>query len=582
MHLLRLWLPYLYLLLSVLGFLPVAYAAPPVTFDSPEQNARLAALPATVSFRFSEPVIVNTIRVSINNNDVTTKFKLDASGGSGSLSAADGVRPNLGKNGQVSAPNLVRVFARTAAGTTVNGVQHFFVLAAANPNQANVVVPSGGGTVSLPNYGSFTFPAGSFASNQPMTLLADSSAETAQDWDTTSTIFAAQMRAAYEIKLNSGATRTAQPFTATLRVPADLIAALPADGELKLFAQFFEDGGQEVLDSFEYVDSTFDGTNLTATLPPEVFTNRRRADGSYEAVLVIGVLNTKVSTTASTTLRAAAAETALPVPKDAQVSMGPLPTNRLAAAATASGSCQGGALGKPLDNLEVTGAFNPPSHYGTDYRAADGTQVKAMADGKIVTVGFDERPLATPDPRSGKTVKGWGRYVVIEHTDGSRTLYAHLQTNGVSVNVGDQVARGQSIGASDNSGGSQAPHLHVEYAPNGRIYNKPSKADPNACINLTTGSVTIRDNGSAADDAFALSINGFEVCRTTIGAANTCAVGALRSGTAQMSLQCTIAPDNVGTYELTVGGGITFSDGTTIRSGTLPEGGIATFNVTVP
>jgi hypothetical protein len=51
-----------------------------------------------------------------------------------------------------------------------------------------------------------------------------------------------------------------------------------------------------------------------------------------------------------------------------------------------------------------------------------------MADGTVSKIGFDSRPLPRPDPRSGKTVKGWGNYVVITHTDGSKSLYAHLQT----------------------------------------------------------------------------------------------------------------------------------------------------------
>jgi cysteine-rich repeat protein len=155
---------------------------------------------------------------------------------------------------------------------------------------------------------------------------------------------------------------------------------------------------------------------------------------------------------------------------------------QLESSVTAS-TCEAATLGSPLaGDLTVTGSFNPPKHYGTDLRADDGTEVLAMEGGKIFKVGFDERPLPKPDPRSGKLVKGWGHYIVVEHLDGSKTLYAHLQDN-ISLKKDDPVSRGDPIGFSDNSGGSEKDHLHVEYAPNGKIFDKASKIDPKSCIN---------------------------------------------------------------------------------------------------
>lgn len=62
-------------------------------------------------------------------------------------------------------------------------------------------------------------------------------------------------------------------------------------------------------------------------------------------------------------------------------------------------ACVGASLRPPLADLAVTGAFNPPKHYGVDYRAADGTQVSSMADGTVSKIGFDERPLRGQDDR---------------------------------------------------------------------------------------------------------------------------------------------------------------------------------------
>jgi hypothetical protein len=41
-------------------------------------------------------------------------------------------------------------------------------------------------------------------------------------------------------------------------------------------------------------------------------------------------------------------------------------------------------------------------------------------------------------------------------------------------------------------------------------------------------------------------------------------------------------PDNVGTFEVSLGDGLTFQDGSTSRSGTLPQGGSTAFTITIP
>lgn len=259
-------------------------------------------------------------------------------------------------------------------------------------------------------------------------------------------------------------------------------------------------------------------------------------------------------------------------------------------AAPSTATCEGTSLAPPLDgNLELTSPFDPPRHFGSDYATRDangtpttGKPVRSVADGTIDTIGFDERPLPKPDPRSGKTVKGWGHYVVIRHKDGSATLYAHLD-GPPSVAPSATVESGDVIGLSGESGGASGPHLHIEYAPDGNIFNRDSKVDPAPCIDKNFfGSITVRDNGSLADDAFSIAINGLLVCQTSIGASNTCGVGNLRPGTATLTIVAVIAPDNVGTYEISLADGLTFAGGSTVRSGTLPQGGAASFSIIIP
>ena len=83
-----------------------------------------------------------------------------------------------------------------------------------------------------------------------------------------------------------------------------------------------------------------------------------------------------------------------------------------------------------------------------DFGAAIGTTVEASAAGTVI--------IAKGSGYNG----GYGNYIVINHTDGSQTLYGHLSS--LSVSVGDTVSQGQTIAKSGNSGKSTGPHLHFK------------------------------------------------------------------------------------------------------------------------
>jgi murein DD-endopeptidase MepM/ murein hydrolase activator NlpD len=55
---------------------------------------------------------------------------------------------------------------------------------------------------------------------------------------------------------------------------------------------------------------------------------------------------------------------------------------------------------------------------------------------------------------------GYGNYVVVSHSNGSQTLYAHNQKN--YVEVGDRVEQGQIIARVGSTGNSTGPHVHFE------------------------------------------------------------------------------------------------------------------------
>ncbi len=85
---------------------------------------------------------------------------------------------------------------------------------------------------------------------------------------------------------------------------------------------------------------------------------------------------------------------------------------------------------------------------GIDLGAPIGTPVYASASGDVI--------IAKSSGYNG----GYGQYVVINHANGTQTLYGHLSA--VYVGVGYHVAQGQLIGSVGNTGKSTGPHLHFE------------------------------------------------------------------------------------------------------------------------
>jgi murein DD-endopeptidase MepM/ murein hydrolase activator NlpD len=93
-------------------------------------------------------------------------------------------------------------------------------------------------------------------------------------------------------------------------------------------------------------------------------------------------------------------------------------------------------------------------HRGLDIRGQMGTDVKATADGIVIRQRYD---------------KGDGHFILVDHGNGFRTKFAHLQKS--LVKKGDQVTRGQVIGLLGNSGRSTGPHVHYEIHYDDKIVN---------------------------------------------------------------------------------------------------------------
>ena len=64
----------------------------------------------------------------------------------------------------------------------------------------------------------------------------------------------------------------------------------------------------------------------------------------------------------------------------------------------------------------------------------------------------------------GNLTVGYGKYVILKHSDGYETVYAHLSE--IRVRQYQSVRKGEVIGLSGNSGNSTGPHLHFEVRKN--------------------------------------------------------------------------------------------------------------------
>jgi len=107
-------------------------------------------------------------------------------------------------------------------------------------------------------------------------------------------------------------------------------------------------------------------------------------------------------------------------------------------------------FGQRLDPFSGEGAF----HGGVDISSPLGTRVRASADGIVFQ--------ASPE-------SGYGNEILIDHGFGMTTKYGHLSR--IFVVVGQEVKRGQIIGAVGMTGKTTGPHLHYEVIVNATPVN---------------------------------------------------------------------------------------------------------------
>lgn len=122
--------------------------------------------------------------------------------------------------------------------------------------------------------------------------------------------------------------------------------------------------------------------------------------------------------------------------------------------------------GSPIKNPRITSNFGQrqdpftkknKQHKGIDFAGKIGTELYAVAPGRVISAG--ERA-------------GYGTTIEIDHGLGFTTLYAHLSK--MMVTRGDWIRPGTVVGLGGSSGRSTGPHLHYEIRYKGTPFN-PTK-----------------------------------------------------------------------------------------------------------
>ena len=92
------------------------------------------------------------------------------------------------------------------------------------------------------------------------------------------------------------------------------------------------------------------------------------------------------------------------------------------------------------------------AHRGVDYAAVRGTRVEATGNGIVIERGMQST---------------YGNTILIRHSNGWTTRYAHMNRFAVGISVGSRVDQGQLIGYVGMTGLATGPHVHYEMRKNG-------------------------------------------------------------------------------------------------------------------
>lgn len=123
----------------------------------------------------------------------------------------------------------------------------------------------------------------------------------------------------------------------------------------------------------------------------------------------------------------------------------------------------------------TTGFYGYKNHHGVDFArnskgVVNGLPVLAAKSGTVA--------ISKALKRANGTYKSYGEYILINHGDGTMSLYAHMQAGSRKVQAGAWVNQGQQIGNVGSTGNSTGPHLHFEIRSSSGGYLNPANYLP--------------------------------------------------------------------------------------------------------
>lgn len=110
----------------------------------------------------------------------------------------------------------------------------------------------------------------------------------------------------------------------------------------------------------------------------------------------------------------------------------------------------------PAAQLKTTARGFSSFHAGVDLIAPYGSPVRAAMAGRVIFAGV---------------FFGYGNMVDLEHEDGTVTRYGHLSAFAPGLQVGHELAVGETLGRIGTSGHAHGAHLHFEVRVGGRAVN---------------------------------------------------------------------------------------------------------------
>jgi murein DD-endopeptidase MepM/ murein hydrolase activator NlpD len=174
------------------------------------------------------------------------------------------------------------------------------------------------------------------------------------------------------------------------------------------------------------------------------------------------------------------------------------------------------SYGTPQTNVASNGPFRISSGYGmrnhplglrgrdmhraVDIAAPEGTPVYSVAEGSIKHMGV---------------MGGYGKTIIVSHSNNMSTLYAHLSNYAAGLQIGKKVNRGELIGYVGSTGVSTGPHLHFELRKDGNPIN-PGNEMPMTSLRPTISNQAQVSSGDTMEGLSRIAVTDENTQRTSI------------------------------------------------------------------